>query len=111
MWVVSNPDSLRPRRLHIRKTLSASTFHGMLFKKPVRNGQIIRLESKVVMASKTRLVSYVKLMDNVTGGACMDGFLSFVHVDKQGKASPHGIVLDYADPEDAALLERARTLR
>jgi acyl-CoA hydrolase len=83
----------------------------MLFKKPVRNGQIIRLESKVVLASKTRLVSYVRVLDNATEAACMDGFLSFVHVDLQGKPMPHGIVLDYTDPEDAALLEKAKVLK
>lgn len=41
----------------------------------------------------------------------MDGFLSFVHVDLQGKAMPHGIVLNYTDPEDMALLEKAKALK
>lgn len=53
--------------------------HSMLFKKPV---QSIRLEGKVVLASGTRLVSYVKVMDNISEQLCLDGFLSFVHVDR-----------------------------
>ena len=85
--------------------------HGMLFKKPVKSGQIIRLESKVVMASRTRLVSYVRVMDNVSDALCLDGFLSFVHVDLNGKAMPHGIVLEHTDPEDTALLEKAKVLK
>ena len=85
--------------------------HGMLFKKPVKSGQIIRLESKVVLASRTRLVSYVKVLDNISGELCLDGFLSFVHVDLKGKATPHGVVLDHTDPEDIALLEKAKNLR
>jgi len=85
--------------------------HGMLFKKPVKSGQIIRLESKVVLASRTRLVSYVKVLDNISNQLCLDGFLSFVHVDLQGKPLPHGIVLEHNDPEDITLLEKAKALK
>jgi acyl-CoA hydrolase len=85
--------------------------HGMLFKKPIKNGQVIRLESKVVLASRSRLVSYVKIMDNTSDEMYLDGFLSFVHVDLQGKAMPHGIVLNHMDPEDVALLEKAKNLK
>ncbi len=85
--------------------------HGMLFKKPIQNGQVIRMESKVVLASRTRLVSYVKVLDNASDQLCLDGFLSFVHVDLKGKPDPHGIVLEYTDPEDEALLERAKALK
>lgn len=85
--------------------------HGMLFKKPVHNGHVIRLESKVVLASRTRLVSYVKVLDNASDEMYLDGFLSFVHVDLKGEATPHGIVLNHTDPEDIALLEKAKTLK
>ncbi|KAF0158509.1 MAG: acyl-CoA hydrolase [Syntrophaceae bacterium] len=85
--------------------------HGMLFKKPVSSGQIIRLESKVVLASRTRLVSYVKVLDNVSDQLCLDGFLSFVHVNLQGKAIPHNIVLEHTDADDIALLEKAKALK
>lgn len=63
---------------------------GMLVKKTARNGNIIRLESKVVLASQTRLVSFAEISGHATGESYMDGFLSLVRVDKQGKASPHG---------------------
>ena len=85
--------------------------HGMLFKKPVKSGQIIRLESKVVLASRTQLVSYVKVLDNISNQLCLDGFLSFVHVDLQGKPLPNGIVLEHNDPEDITLLEKAKALK
>ena len=85
--------------------------HGMLFKKPVKSGQVIRLESKVVLAARTRLVSYVKVLDNVTDEAFLVGFISFVHVDLQGKSMPHSIVLNHTDPEDIALLEKAKALK
>ncbi len=85
--------------------------HGMLFKKPVKNGHIIRFESKVVLAGKTRLVSYVRVVDNSSDDFYLDGFISFVHVDLQGKSLPHGIEINPTAPEDIALQEKAKKLR
>ena len=85
--------------------------HGMLFKKPIRNGQIIRLESKVILASTTRLVSYVKVKDNKSEEDYLDGFISFVHVDLQGKPLPHGIILEPTEQKDIDLQEIARALK
>jgi len=110
MWVVESGFIAAAALTHPENIVCINV-HGMLFKKPVRSGQIIRLDSKVVMVSKTRLVSYVRIFDNATEEACMDGFLSFVHVDLQGKPKPHGIVLEYTEPEDIALMERAKALK
>jgi acyl-CoA hydrolase len=85
--------------------------HGMLFTKPVHNGQIIRFESKVVLAGKTRLVSYVQVVDNSSNEFYLDGFISFVHVDLKGKVLPHGIKIDPTTHEDIALQERAEKLQ
>jgi acyl-CoA hydrolase len=85
--------------------------HGMLFTRPVLSGQIIRFESKVVLAGKTRLVSYVRVMNNSSNEFCLDGFISFVHVDLKGKSLPHGIKIDPTVPEDIALQEKAKNLR
>jgi len=109
MWVVE-AGFIAAASLTHPENIVCINVHGLLFKKPVQNGQIIRLESKVVMAARTRLVSYVSVQDNVSNQLCLDSFLSFVHVDLQGKPLPHGIVLDHTDPEDIALLERAKAL-
>lgn len=85
--------------------------HGMLFKKPIANGHVVRFESKVVLAGRTRLVSYVKVLGNRDEELLLDGFISFIHVDVQGKPAPHGLVIEARDPEDIALQEQARTLR
>jgi len=110
MWVVESGFIAAAALTHPENIVCINV-HGMLFKKPVRNGHIVRLDSKVVLASKTRLVSYVKMVDNAANVVYMDAFLSFVHVDLQGKAKPHGIVLEYTTEEDTALLEKAKTLK
>ncbi len=85
--------------------------HGMLFMKPIHNGSIIRFESKIVLAGKTRLVSYVKVVDNSNEDFLLDGFITFIHVDKDARGIPHGIIINPKDPEDIALQEKAKNLQ
>jgi acyl-CoA hydrolase len=84
--------------------------HGMLFKKPVNNGQVIRFDSKVVLSGKTTLISHVRVVDNSTDDFYLDGFIRFVHVDLKGRPLPHGIVIEPTEPEDIALREKALVL-
>ena len=84
--------------------------HGMLFKKPIANGHVVRFESKVVLAGETRLVSYIRVVDNRNDDFLVDGFITFIHVDKHARRTPHRIVIEATDPEDVALQERARNL-
>jgi len=85
--------------------------HGMVFKKPVPPGSILRYTSQVVFAGRTRLVSHVRVFLDREEAFLLEGFLSFVHVDDQGKPCPHGIVIDYTTPEDLSLLAKIRTLQ
>lgn len=85
--------------------------HGMLFVKPIHNGSIIRFESKIVLAGNTRLVSYVKVLDNSNEDFLLDGFITFIHVDKDARRIPHHIVINPTDPEDMALQIKAKNLQ
>lgn len=109
MWVVESGFIAAASLTHPEHIVCLN-IHGMLFKKPIRNGQVVRFESRVVLAGKTRLVSYVKVVNNADDDFLLDGFISFIHVDLQGKPVPHGIVIEATDPEDVALQERARAL-
>ncbi|MDR7867837.1 MAG: hotdog domain-containing protein [Sporomusaceae bacterium] len=84
--------------------------HGMTFKRPVRKGEIIRYISKVVHATRTKLVSYVKVEHANDDEVIVDGFMTFVHVDLEGKSLPHGLVIEPSDDEEAELQERAKQL-
>ena len=109
MWVVESGFIAAASLTHPEHIVCLN-IHGMLFKKPIRNGQVVRFESRVVLAGKTRLVSYVKVVNNADDDFLLDGFISFIHVDRQGRPVPHGIVIEATDPEDVALQERARAL-
>jgi len=41
----------------------------------------------------------------------VNGFITFIHVDLEGKPLPHGITLEPQTPEDIALAKEAGTLR
>lgn len=109
MWVVESGFIAAASLTH-PENIVCLNIHGMLFKKPIRNGEVVRFESRVVLAGRTRLVSYVKVVNNADDDFLLDGFISFIHVDLQGRPVPHGIVIEATDPEDLALQQRARAL-
>lgn len=84
--------------------------HGMVFTRPVRKGSLIRCESKIVLAGRTSLVAYVKIMLHPSEEFIVDGFLTFINVDQQGKPTPHGISIEAVSPEDIELQARAKAL-
>jgi acyl-CoA hydrolase len=80
--------------------------HGMTFMRPVNPGEIIVFESRIILAGRSSLHAYVSMQSK--GGIVMDGFITFVNVDHEGRALPHGIAVTPTCPEDLALQERVR---
>ncbi len=83
--------------------------HSMDFIRPVNNGEIIQYVSKLILAGRSSLITYISA--NIKGNKALEGFITFVHVDAQGKPQPHGLVIAAVTPEDAALQEQANRLR
>ena len=71
---------------------------------------MIRYVSRVVLAGKTRLVSFVLATVSKNEQLLVEGFLTFVHVGRDGRPLPHGIVIEAATQEEKELQERARSL-
>lgn len=82
--------------------------HGMTFQRPVRPGEVVRFDSKVVQTGRSRLIAYVRATTKEE--LTVDGFLTFVYVDDQGKSRPHGITIEAETPEEIELQERANQL-
>lgn len=82
--------------------------HGMTFQRPVRPGEVVRFDSKIVLTGRSRLIAYVRATTKEE--LTVDGFLTFVYVDDQGKSRPHGIVVEAETPEEIELQERASQL-
>jgi acyl-CoA hydrolase len=82
--------------------------HGMQFRRPVRPGEVVRFDSKIVFTGKTRLVAYIRA--ETKGELTVDGFITFVHVDLSGKPQPHGLSIEAVTPEEIDLQEQASRL-
>ncbi|MBU5313931.1 acyl-CoA thioesterase [Tissierella carlieri] len=86
--------------------------HGLTFKTPGNKGDIINLETRIAKAGRTSFVVYGKMTKNNSKDILSDGFITFVFIDENNKAIPHGIVLgDPIDEEDIKIREMAEKLR
>ncbi|NLE84339.1 MAG: acyl-CoA thioesterase [Chloroflexi bacterium] len=82
--------------------------HGMTFTRSVDPGEVIRYDSRIVLTGRSRLIAYVKA--TTKGEQAVDGFITFVYVDDEGKSRAHGITIEAETPEEIELQERARQL-
>ena len=82
--------------------------HGMLFSKPVHKGDLISFESRVVYTGKASLISYISV--EVKEDTVVEGFITFIHVDLDGKTIPHGVNVTPTTDEEKALYEKAKAL-
>jgi acyl-CoA hydrolase len=86
--------------------------HGMKFAKPVTKGDIITLSARVVYAGKTSLTVYGKVSKYDDDEILVDGFVTFVCVDQEGRKIPHNIVLPEPENDEQRILrETAKALR
>jgi len=86
--------------------------HGMEFRSVVRNGDVICLASRIVNLGRTSIVVHVSITSAISHITPVEGFLTFVYVDLEGKKAPHGMVLDEPENEyETKLRERALELK
>jgi len=82
--------------------------HGMTFSRPIRKGELPVFTSRVVLTGDTKIVSLIQV--SVLGKLAVRGFITFIHVDLEGKSLPHGLNFVPTTPEDIALNEEAKKL-
>jgi len=93
------------------KDIICLKIHGMQFSKPIKAGNIVYFNSKIVFAGRTSLVAYVRVnLIHHKEIPVVEGFLTFVHVDEESKASPHGITIAPETEEDILLNQQAKEL-
>lgn len=83
--------------------------HGMTFTRPIRKGELPVFSSRVVMTGETKIVSLIEV--KVLGKLAVRGFITFIHVDLEGKPLPHGLNFQPANAEETALYEEASQLK
>lgn len=78
----------------------------MSFYKPIHLGELIKCSGVVAYAGRTSFIVYLKF--EVDGEKRVEGFISYVNVDEDGKSMPHNIKLDLDNEEVKELNERAK---
>ena len=82
--------------------------HGMTFTRPIRKGELVSFTSRIVLTGDTKLVSYIEV--KASGKLAVRGFITFVHVDLEGKSLPHGLNFVPQTEEEIALNKEAQAL-
>jgi len=97
---VKNPDQIVCLKLH-----------GLTFKKPAKKGDLLQLNSQVVAHGTTSITVYCMAQSGITNEVFVDGFVTFVSVDENGKKMPHNLNLSFDTPELIELNEQAKKLK
>jgi acyl-CoA hydrolase len=82
--------------------------HGMTFTRPIRKGDLVAFNSRIVMTGDTKIVAYIEVIVNKK--VTVRGFITFVHVDLEGKPLPHGLKYVPVTDEEIALNQEAQAL-
>jgi acyl-CoA hydrolase len=82
--------------------------HGMTFSRPIRKGELPVFTSRVALTGETKIISLIEV--RVLGKLAVRGFISFIHVDLDGKPLPHGLHFEPSTPEEIAIHEEASKL-
>ena len=90
------------------QNIVCAMIHGMVFKRPIRLGEVIDFESRIALTGRSRLVAFIEMKSG--GEAIVRGFITFVHVDREGRPLAHGLSVEASTPEEVELREQARSV-
>jgi acyl-CoA hydrolase len=82
--------------------------HGMTFSRPIRKGELPVFTSRIALTGDTKIVSLIEV--RVLGKLAVRGFITFIHVDLEGKPLPHGLDFVPHTEEEKSLNEEAKAL-
>ncbi|MFC2050414.1 acyl-CoA thioesterase [Chloroflexota bacterium] len=67
--------------------------HGISFKKPANNGDIVDIKARVALLGPTSITVSGQAFVNDNEIPSVSGMITFVTVDKEGKPYEHGLIL------------------
>jgi acyl-CoA hydrolase len=67
--------------------------HGMTFKKPINNGDIVEIKARIGLVTSESITVLGKAFTSEDAAPSVWGMATFVTIDKQGKPYAHGLSL------------------
>ena len=92
------------------KSIVCVKVHGVHFTIPVRPGEVICFESMIIFTGRSSLTAYISVTHKGSPSPIVDGFITFVHVDENTKAKPHGVTIEPTTEDEKRIQEIARSL-
>ena len=94
------------------KNIVCLRIYGLTFSRPVRSGDVIDLRVHAAHVGTSSVTMYLESLKSPDATPLLDGFVTFVHVSEEGRACPHGLVVEKpAAGSSLALWERAERLK
>ena len=90
------------------ESIVAVKINELCYLAPVHSGDVLEIAGKAVYAGNSSIMIYVSA--EVRGNKVIEGFSTFVHIDKDGHSVPHGITIEAVTEEEIALMERAKSI-
>lgn len=111
-WFVEGAFIAAARLYGNPENIVCAKMHGLRFNGPATKGDTIELDTRVVYTGNTSLTVYGRVTKNDGEKVLVDGFVTFVCVDHDGRKMPHHLTLDAPlDEEDSRLRAIAKELR
>lgn len=99
-WFVENCFICAAKATGRPENIVCINIHGLTFKNPAHNGDIVDIESMVARVGRTSFTVYGKItVGNSEKNTC-EGFITFAFVDENNKPIPHNIKLDETSDEN-----------
>lgn len=76
--------------------------HGLTFTQPAHTGDCVEIVARIAHTGRTSVTVCGEIFVNETSVPTVKGFATFVRVDPEGKAVPHGLAL----PEEYVSIHR-----
>ncbi len=94
------------------KNLVCIRIYGLTFNRPVYSGDVIDIRARAAHVGRSSVTMYIETLKSPDPIVLLDGFITYVHVDEEGRAGPHGLTVEKpAAGEALALWERAERLK
>jgi|YelNatPaOPRAMG01_1025707.scaffolds.fasta_scaffold122606_1 acyl-CoA hydrolase len=86
--------------------------HGLKFTNPVKNGSIVNIKTSLAYTGKTSIMVYGKIYNALKPEEVMvEGFVTFISVDSDGRKQPHNITFTPKTEEEIEIYQKALELR
>ncbi len=85
--------------------------HGLEFLRPIKGGDVLRIESMIVLARRSTVDCFVRVqLQKDHDLVFCEGFLTFCYVDENARPMAHNLIVTAETPEEVALQEKSQKL-